>query len=31
MLRYTIDGDLHETPGEIEISIGPKVAIVVVP
>jgi diacylglycerol kinase (ATP) len=31
MLHYTIDGDLHETPGEIEISIGPKVAIVLVP
>jgi diacylglycerol kinase family enzyme len=30
-LRYTIDGDLHETQGEIEISIGPKVAIVLVP
>jgi diacylglycerol kinase family enzyme len=29
--RYTIDGDLHETPGEIDISIGPKVKIVLVP
>ncbi len=31
VMRYMIDGDLHETPGEIEVAIGPKVAIVVVP
>jgi hypothetical protein len=31
ILRYMIDGDLHETPGEIELSIGPKVEIVLVP
>jgi diacylglycerol kinase family enzyme len=29
--RYMIDGDLHEAKGEIEVSIGPKVAIVLVP
>lgn len=29
--RYMIDGDLHETRGEIGISIGPKVKIVLVP
>jgi len=31
MMRYTIDGDLHEHAGEIEISTGPKVTIVLVP
>jgi diacylglycerol kinase (ATP) len=30
-MRYTIDGDLHEHPGELEISTGPKVKIVLVP
>jgi hypothetical protein len=29
IMRYTIDGDLHEHAGEIEISTGPKVKIVV--
>ena len=28
-LRYMIDGDLHEQSGELELSIGPKVKIVV--
>ena len=28
-MRYMIDGDLHETRGELEISVGPKVRIVV--
>jgi diacylglycerol kinase family enzyme len=31
VMRYMIDGDLHESPGEIDVSIGPKVAIVLVP
>jgi diacylglycerol kinase (ATP) len=30
-VRYMIDGDLHETEGEIELSIGPRVKIVLVP
>jgi hypothetical protein len=30
ILRYTIDGDLHEHPGAILLSNGPKVKIVVV-
>jgi diacylglycerol kinase (ATP) len=30
-MHYTIDGDLHETRGEIELSIGPRVKIVLVP
>jgi diacylglycerol kinase (ATP) len=30
-MRYMIDGDLHETAGEIEVSIGPRVKIVLVP
>jgi diacylglycerol kinase (ATP) len=28
-MRYMIDGDLHEAPGEIEVAIGPKVKLVV--
>ncbi len=28
-MRYMIDGDLHETRGELELSIGPRVRIVV--
>jgi diacylglycerol kinase (ATP) len=31
IMRYTIDGDLHETKGELEVCIGPRVKIVVVP
>jgi diacylglycerol kinase (ATP) len=30
-MRYMIDGDLHETTGEIELAIGPRVKIVLVP
>ena len=30
VLRYMIDGDLHETRGELEVSIGPRVRLVVV-
>jgi hypothetical protein len=30
-MQYMIDGDLHETTGEIELSIGPRVKIVLVP
>jgi diacylglycerol kinase family enzyme len=30
-MRYTIDGDLHEDDGAIEVSTGPKVKIVLVP
>jgi diacylglycerol kinase (ATP) len=30
-VRYMIDGDLHEAEGEIELSIGPRVRIVLVP
>lgn len=29
-MRYMIDGDLHETTGELEVSIGPRVRLVVV-
>jgi diacylglycerol kinase family enzyme len=29
VMRYMIDGDLHEHPGEVEVSIGPRVKIVV--
>jgi diacylglycerol kinase family enzyme len=28
-MRYMIDGDLHETCGELSVSVGPKVRIVV--
>ncbi len=31
IMHYTIDGDLHEEAGAIEISTGPKVKIVIVP
>lgn len=31
VMRYMIDGDLHETEGALEVSTGPKVKIVVVP
>lgn len=31
VMRYMIDGDLHETRGALEVSIGPRVKIVVVP
>ena len=30
VMRYMIDGDLHETKGDIEIGIGPRVKLVVV-
>jgi diacylglycerol kinase (ATP) len=30
-VRYMIDGDLHEADGEIDVSIGPRVKIVLVP
>jgi diacylglycerol kinase family enzyme len=29
VMRYMIDGDLHEHAGEVEVSIGPRVKIVV--
>ena len=29
-LRYMIDGDLHESDGDLEVTIGPKVTLVVV-
>ncbi|HEX8790479.1 MAG TPA: diacylglycerol kinase family protein [Polyangiaceae bacterium] len=29
-MRYMIDGDLHEAPGDVEVTIGPKVKLVVV-
>jgi diacylglycerol kinase (ATP) len=29
-LRYMIDGDLHETRGELEVAIGPRVKLVIV-
>jgi diacylglycerol kinase family enzyme len=29
-IRYMIDGDLHETTGELEVSIGPRVRLLVV-
>jgi diacylglycerol kinase family enzyme len=28
-VRYTIDGDLHESDGELEIAIGPRVKLIV--
>jgi diacylglycerol kinase family enzyme len=28
-MRYMIDGDLHETPGELEVAIGPRVRLLV--
>jgi len=28
-VRYMVDGDLHETPGEIELSSGPAVKLIV--
>jgi diacylglycerol kinase (ATP) len=31
VMQYMIDGDLHETRGDLEIAIGPRVKIVVVP
>lgn len=30
VLRYMIDGDLHEAEGELEVAIGPRVRLVVV-
>jgi hypothetical protein len=30
VMRYMIDGDLHETRGEVEVAIGPRVKLVVV-
>jgi diacylglycerol kinase (ATP) len=30
VMQYMIDGDLHETRGEIEVAIGPRVRLVVV-
>jgi len=29
VMRYMIDGDLHETQGELELAVGPRVKIVV--
>jgi diacylglycerol kinase family enzyme len=29
IMRYMVDGDLHERPGELEVATGPKVKIVV--
>ncbi len=31
LIRYTIDGDLHEAARELTVSIGPKVRILLVP
>ena len=31
VMRYMIDGDLHERRGELEVSLGPRVKILVVP
>jgi hypothetical protein len=28
-MRYMIDGDLHTTDGEVEVTVGPRVRIVV--
>jgi diacylglycerol kinase (ATP) len=28
-VKYMIDGDLHESPGELEVAIGPRVRLVV--
>jgi hypothetical protein len=30
VLRYMIDGDLHETTGELEVGVGPRVRLVLV-
>ena len=30
VLRYMIDGDLHETHGELDIGIGPRVKLIIV-
>jgi diacylglycerol kinase (ATP) len=30
VMRYMIDGDLHEAQGELEVSIGPRVRLIVV-
>jgi diacylglycerol kinase family enzyme len=30
VMRYMIDGDLHETTGDLDVSIGPRVRLVVV-
>jgi hypothetical protein len=30
VMRYMIDGDLHETDGDLEVTIGPRVRLVVV-
>jgi hypothetical protein len=30
VLRYTIDGDLHETCGELDVRMGPRVKLVIV-
>jgi diacylglycerol kinase family enzyme len=30
VMKYMIDGDLHETVGEVELTIGPKVKLLVV-
>jgi len=30
ILRYMIDGDLHETRGELDIGIGPRVKLIIV-
>jgi hypothetical protein len=29
IMRYMIDGDLHERRGDLEVTIGPRVRIVV--
>jgi diacylglycerol kinase (ATP) len=29
-VRYMIDGDLHETRGELEVAIGPRVKLVII-
>jgi diacylglycerol kinase (ATP) len=29
-VKYMIDGDLHESPGELEVAIGPRVRLVIV-
>jgi diacylglycerol kinase (ATP) len=30
LLRYMIDGDLHETHGELDVAIGPRVKLVII-
>jgi diacylglycerol kinase family enzyme len=30
MLRYMIDGDLHEANGEVEVTVGPRVKLIVI-